>query len=298
MLNQETGLRGYLITGRTRGLEPYQAGRPALDEAINRLKALISTEGETARLLADATAVARTWQTNIGEVVTRNAADPATRPSAIRLEANGEGKQLFDTFRAKLTAIETVEEENRSIQNVRLIRAESNARMALWAGALLTLLICLGVGIAINRLIVWPIIDVMAFVERVGGGDLTGRLAAKSRNEIGRLGVTLNAMVGGLTDLARTNRSATNDLNAAAAEIRASTQEQAASVEEQFATVQETAATVDEIAHLGSQITKRANEVILTARRYTSFFATRNNIGVANGCFRLKHNGRSTVGLG
>lgn len=39
MLNQETGLRGYLITGRDGSLEPYRAGRQTLDEAIDRLRA-------------------------------------------------------------------------------------------------------------------------------------------------------------------------------------------------------------------------------------------------------------------
>ena len=36
MLNQETGLRGYLITGREGSLEPYRQGQPALDAAIDR----------------------------------------------------------------------------------------------------------------------------------------------------------------------------------------------------------------------------------------------------------------------
>ncbi|WP_238258476.1 HAMP domain-containing protein, partial [Methylobacterium gnaphalii] len=75
---------------------------------------------------------------------------------------------------------------------------------------------------AISRSVVRPVNEVAAFVERVGTGDLTGRIAVRSRDEIGRLGTTLNAMVGGLADLARTNRSATANLNAAAAEIRAS----------------------------------------------------------------------------
>lgn len=266
MLNQETGLRGYLITGRTSSMEPYLSGRPALDEAINHLRAQIDEGTEASRLLAGAVTAARAWQTDVAEVAIRSAANPATRPDAIRIEADGSGKQLFDTFREKLDAIETVEERSRLLQNERLAIAEQNASQTLWGGTLVTLLICVGIGFAINRLIVRPIVDVMAFVERIGGGDLSGRLAATSRNEIGRLGATLNAMVGGLSDLAKTNRSATNDLNAAAAEIRASTQEQAASVEEQFAAVQETAATVDEIAHSGSQITKRATEVIATAQ--------------------------------
>ncbi len=93
----------------------------------------------------------------------------------------------------------------------------------------------------ISRAVVRPLETVMAFVGRVGEGDLSGQLAAGGRDEIGRLSTTLNTMVSGLSDLARTNRAAaTADLNAAAAEIRASAQEQAASVEQQFAAVQET----------------------------------------------------------
>ncbi|HEV7440082.1 MAG TPA: methyl-accepting chemotaxis protein [Methylobacterium sp.] len=122
------------------------------------------------------------------------------------------------------------------------------------------------VTVLISRAVVRPLEIVMDFAERVGSGDLSGTLDARSNDEIGRLGRTLNSMVAGLADLARTNRAATADLNAAAAEIRASAQEQAASVEEQFAAVQETAATVDEITHSGAQITKRAGEVIATAQ--------------------------------
>lgn len=118
----------------------------------------------------------------------------------------------------------------------------------------------------ISRAVVRPLETVMAFVERVGGGDLSGQLTVGGRDEIGRLATTLNTMVAGLSDLAKTNRAATTDLNAAAAEIRASAQEQAASVEQQFAAVQETAATVDEITHSGAQISKRATEVIATAQ--------------------------------
>ncbi|AWN39057.1 methyl-accepting chemotaxis protein [Methylobacterium radiodurans] len=130
------------------------------------------------------------------------------------------------------------------------------------ACALLSILVT----ILISRAVVRPLERVMGFVERVGSGDLSGELPAQGGDEIARLSRTLNQMVGGLAELARTNRAATADLNAAAAEIRASAQEQAASVEEQFAAVQETAATVDEITHSGAQISKRAGEVIATAQ--------------------------------
>ncbi|TXM97724.1 methyl-accepting chemotaxis protein, partial [Methylobacterium sp. WL64] len=266
MLNQETGLRGYLITGRESSLEPYRAGRPALEETIPRLRTLIGNDAERSRLLADAVTAARAWQADIGETAIRQAADPTTRPEAVRIEAEGKGKQFFDTLRDKLAAIDRLEGQTRAAQAVRVAQAERNESLAVWSGTLLTLLICAAIGIAINRLIVRPLVRVMNFVEHVGEGDLTGTLGTGGHNEIGSLGRSLNAMVANLSDLARTNRAATSDLNAAAAEIRASAQEQAASVEEQFAAVQETAATMDEITHSGAQIGKRATEVIATAQ--------------------------------
>ncbi|MGZ7867135.1 methyl-accepting chemotaxis protein [Methylobacterium radiotolerans] len=266
MLNQETGLRGYLITGRDGSLEPYRLGRQTLDEAIDRLRTLIGEDPERTRLLADAVAAARSWQTEVGEVAVRIAADPAKRDEAVHIEADGQGKRLFDTFREKLAAIEGLEGAVRAGLAERVARGERNEGLALWGGTLITLLICLGIGVAINRVVVRPLVGVMGFVGRVGEGDLSSKLDVRAGGEVGRLSTTLNTMVAGLSDLARTNRAATADLNAAAAEIRASAQEQAASVEQQFAAVQETAATVDEITHSGAQISKRATEVIATAQ--------------------------------
>lgn len=104
MLNQETGLRGYLITGREGSLEPYRSGRPALDEAVDRLQTLIGADPERTRLLTEAVTAARTWQTDVGEAALRSAADPATRADALRIEADGRGKAMFDTLRARLSA--------------------------------------------------------------------------------------------------------------------------------------------------------------------------------------------------
>lgn len=140
------------------------------------------------------------------------------------------------------------------------------SRLSIAITVVASVLLSILVTILISRAVVRPLETVMRFVERIGAGDLTGRIERTGQDEIGRLGATLNGMAAGLADLARTNRAATTDLNAAAAEIRASAQEQAASVEEQFAAVQETAATVDEITHSGAQISKRASEVIATAQ--------------------------------
>jgi methyl-accepting chemotaxis protein len=140
------------------------------------------------------------------------------------------------------------------------------SRMSILAGLLVAMLVSIAIAWGIRRSIIRPLDEFMGFVGRVGEGDLAGQTAATGPDEFGRLGTTLNAMVTGLQAIARQSREATENLNAAATEIRASTQEQAASVEEQLAAVQETAATVDEITHSGTQISRRAQEVIAAAQ--------------------------------
>jgi len=206
---------------------------------------------------------------------------------AFRLVRGASEQQLRAVDARDIATVETRNDEVNRLHDG-LLRSIANARTALdgviaagqhsvseiYRNSLLSVAITVAASILlsilvtalISRAVVRPLEDVMRFVAQIGAGDLTGRLNRTGNDEIGRLGDTLNGMVAGLSDLARTNRAATADLNAAAAEIRASAQEQAASVEEQFAAVQETAATVDEITHSGAQISKRATEVIATAQ--------------------------------
>lgn len=187
---------------------------------------------------------------DVDAVIARNAELNLKQANLLRTIDRTRG-MLDDSILSGQRTVSSIQEHSRS-----------SIMLTLGAAVLLSLIIAA----LIRRAVVQPVLEIMSFVERVGDGDLTGRMATAGRDEVGRLGRALNAMVGGLADLARTNRAATADLNAAAAEIRASAQEQAASVEEQFAAVQETAATVDQITHSGSQITKRASDVIASAQ--------------------------------
>ncbi|MBP1183411.1 methyl-accepting chemotaxis protein [Methylobacterium sp. PvR107] len=179
---------------------------------------------------------------------------------------NDEITQLQVPFLAGIKNLRTLLDGGMALGQRAAQDVYDRSRLSIYLTLAAAVLLAIIVTWLISRAVVRPLETVMAFVARVGEGDLSGQLDARGGDEVGRLGATLNAMVAGLSDLARTNRAATADLNAAAAEIRASAQEQAASVEQQFAAVQETAATVDEITHSGAQISKRATEVVATAQ--------------------------------
>lgn len=206
MLNQETGLRGYLLTGRETSLEPYDLGRLALEDAIAILRSIIPQSSPEEASLTQAEAAARRWQTDIGDVVVREALDPATRVHARELEANGEGKRLFDQFRERLNAIQTQEEHVLDDENRVLRAAERNATVALVLGALITLAICGGVGLAINRFVVKPLVALAEAMRRLSQQDLRVPVPETHRSsEVGGMARAVEVFKQGLIELDRTS---------------------------------------------------------------------------------------------
>lgn len=185
-------------------------------------------------------------------------------PAALELEE--ELSQRRDGLVRLIGEVRQVADEGVVQGRQRVVQVYEQSQFSTIIAIVIAIAIGVFVTFILRRSIVGPLQKFMAFVDRVGKGDLSGEAAATGRDEIGRLGANLNDMVTGLKQLANQSREATANLGAAISEIRASTQEQAAGVEEQLAAVQETAATVDEITHAGSQVTKRAQEVIAAAQ--------------------------------
>jgi methyl-accepting chemotaxis protein len=125
-------------------------------------------------------------------------------------------------------------------------------------------------GIVIQRSVTGPLRTFMQFVEQVGQGDLTHKAPPSRVGELDQFGRCLDGMVAGLRDLSGQLVSATQNLNAAAAQIMASIQEQASGTREQAAAVQEITATVEEVNQSGNQIADRARQVAAAAEAASS----------------------------
>jgi methyl-accepting chemotaxis protein len=108
--------------------------------------------------------------------------------------------------------------------------------------------------------------DVTGLAAHIAEGDLRqDKVAIRSSDELGQLGLIFNDMLGGLRENVSQTRSAAESLNAAVTEIVASVKEQAAGTTEQAAAVQETTATMEEISQSGNQIAERSRQVAAAA---------------------------------
>ena len=101
----------------------------------------------------------------------------------------------------------------------------------------------------------------VAFVEKVGRGDLTGQLAVSGDDDLSVLGKNLNTMTAGLRNLATRMQESTANISSAASEILATTSQQAATVSQQAASVSETSTTVQEVRQTAEQSHERVELV-------------------------------------
>lgn len=206
MLNQETGVRGYLLTGRTSSLEPYVSGRAALEPVIGRLRQETSYDEGQGALLEQAVHSARDWQTNIGERIVVEMTSQGSRDHARSIESTGEGKRHFDSFREKLNAIERHEDQSLAVQGRIVQRAERVAMGIAGASAIVTLLICLGVGLAISRVITRPLIQLARTMNRLVQRDTDVTVPSlRQRNEVGAMARAVEVFRNSLVELDRTS---------------------------------------------------------------------------------------------
>jgi methyl-accepting chemotaxis protein len=262
LVEAEGGVRGYVVAGDERYLQPYEtlgtvAGRwntlreltadnPAQQSRLDRLQPLLDSRRA---LLKETVELRRTKGFDAGAQVIKS----------------DKGRELMSEIRNLIVALQG-DEQNLLRQRDQQAKASAQAtlQMILY-GSILGLVLVAVLGVAIHRSIARPLAEFHRFVTAVGEGDLTQASALDGGDELGRLAQGLNRMVSGLKDVAGQTRGVTENLNSAVVEILASAKQQAASTGERVAACQETNATMQQVSQSCLQMAEKAKQVAATA---------------------------------
>ncbi|MDC7675526.1 methyl-accepting chemotaxis protein [Asticcacaulis machinosus] len=109
MVNQETGVRGYLVSADTAFLEPKLAGEKDVLTAIAAVRELTADNAAQQERLNEVEALVKTWENDVAAKELALMSDPATYEQARALEASGAGKASMDGLRAKITQMAEAE---------------------------------------------------------------------------------------------------------------------------------------------------------------------------------------------
>ena len=170
LVDQETGVRGYAITGQPSSLEPYRSGIDEEERQVAKIESLLDEEdGEIRVSLERVKALAAKWQAEVAEPVVETVRTQGTEAAQRRVEAID--TRDFDELRGALEEMQTHIQSLRTT-SAKAVRDSSQTMVVIEVIAAVIILIT-GVVLLIllDRLVSRPILHLAAQVRQVAGGD-------------------------------------------------------------------------------------------------------------------------------
>ncbi len=188
MVDQETGMRGYLIAGDKKFLEPQIAGAAAFKENLQAVQALTADNPAQQARLKELAALAETWTAKVVNAELELMKDPANLEKARQIEISGAGKTSMDGIRAKIKELSDVE---LALLATRAAAADAAAQMAqmsaLVGGGAMLLFSGLGLFL-LNTSLVRPLRTINASMLSLANGQNHIEIPGRGRkDEIGEM---------------------------------------------------------------------------------------------------------------
>jgi signal transduction histidine kinase len=207
VVDLETGLRGFVLTGQERFLQPWTQARAQLPRQLAAFKPLGERDPVQRRRAERIEMLINEYILDhavpIIEIARENRA--AARTPAV----SSEGKRRTDEIRALFTTFLEAENER---ADASASSADSRSDRAIWLG-IGGLVVCASLvvlfGVLLARSIARPVRDAAVGATRLAGGDLSMRLEEGGPGEVGELTRAFNVMAealeGGRTELEEQN---------------------------------------------------------------------------------------------
>lgn len=157
MVDQETGMRAYLLAGDPKFLEPQIAGVKAFQSNWNAAKSLTSDNPAQQARLDEVAKLADTWTTNVVKPEMDLMKDTAGREKARQIEVSGAGKASMDGIRAKVKELKDAETSLLATRKADAAAAAQMAKMSALGGGIIMLLLSAAGLLALNKTLVKPL---------------------------------------------------------------------------------------------------------------------------------------------
>ena len=192
VLDAETGVRGFAITGRDVFLEPLLSAELNLPE---NTAALTNARLPNARAHALAEAIATNSSDYINEYATPLVSSLRTDPKAGRDSIiSGSGKRRVDQLRDELNELTGIVRRDAAATADDARDHASRAQTLAIGAGIFALLLFVGLIAYLTRTIVTPIKKTADAATALGSGDLSVRVEPTGRDEVGQLADAFNAM--------------------------------------------------------------------------------------------------------
>jgi signal transduction histidine kinase len=192
LLNQETGVRGYALSGTPDFLTPYNQGMTAENAAVTQLREIMprlpaSSAADFNQTLAEA----HDWRARYAEPTikqVRASGQPVVSPDILA------GKAEFDALRARLNSFEAGVSDARAQSLSSLDGASTELHATLLAIAIGLAVVVAGLAAVLRVTAIRPVHVLAAEARRVADGDFGHEVAQTGPREIRGLADDVNTM--------------------------------------------------------------------------------------------------------
>jgi signal transduction histidine kinase len=191
LVNEETGVRGYVITSQPSFLEPYRQGVLGEADAYRELDARERSTGPMVAAEVEAVrARAQEWRAQYVAPTLRKAGR-----ARLGVVSAARGKTLFDALRRPLERLQSDLTSKDTQTRRQLNRAASLLQFVLLVAAALIIGSVLGAGLFLRQMVTRPLARLGAEARRVTSGEFTTPLAvAAGPREIAEVAAEMEAM--------------------------------------------------------------------------------------------------------
>jgi len=183
LLDQETGVRGFALTGDDSFLEPYEAGKAAERDRLARARQLVGGQKQFAEDLDTVEAAARQWRERKAEPLLRTVREQG--PNEVGTSAQLQSSKAdFDALRRAYGAQQTHLSEAHDTVRAELDDARTTRDQVLFALVAVFVLTVMALSVLLHRVVGVPLNRLRAASERVWSGAFAQRIEIKGPSDV------------------------------------------------------------------------------------------------------------------
>ncbi len=268
LVNEETGVRGYVITQDKKYLEPYTQGQKQLEQDLATIRKYEANYPELKKLVeddavADISLIQSFFQSTILFVQTGQLDEARQNMD--------KGKESMDAFRKVYAQIQDLQAKMINDSKANIDGAVMRSDVIIVVISLVSLAVCVTLLGYLGRTVIRPIRMVASELKEIaeGEGDLTRQLRVLSKDEVGELAIHFNRMVENLRNIIRQVGVGAEQVAASSEELTASAEQTSRSTEHIAETMQEVAAGAERQARSVSESSSFIHEMSQEMQRIT-----------------------------
>jgi methyl-accepting chemotaxis protein len=197
MVNQETGLRGFIVgAGDRKFLDPYTNGGKAYRVHFDKVKALTSDNAAQQRRLEELDHQVAAWRANVAEKVIEMVGKPETREAGTQIEAGGAGKQYMDDIRGRVAEMDKIERDLLSARSEAMDSANSFARLVIIVGVGGAIALSAALVMILRNALSTPLGQLAGVMKSLADGNTSVEVSGLTRgDEIGEMAKTVQVFL-------------------------------------------------------------------------------------------------------